>query len=198
MWFFDLIPSWVVHLTTFSGLVAIVGAFVLGFVPFVSRYKTPIMAVGILALSAGLFLEGALYSNDSWNQKTLELEVKLAEAEALSQKENVRIITKYKDKVRIIKDNTNENIKYIEKYVTVNDSKCELPNSVIVLHDSASQNTLPPTASGALEGTSDVKISQLTETVVDNYGTCYQIREQLKAWQDWYNTNKGIFEKAFN
>ena len=198
MWVMNFLPEWAFHLLTLSGLVSIIAAFVFSFIPFINRYLLPIKVVGLLLFAAGIFFEGYLYCNYAWKEKAAELQVKIAQAEASSAKENIRIVVQYRDRVTKIKDTTNETINKVTEYVTVHDNKCELPNSVIVLHNSASQNVLPPSSGGAYEGTSDVKVSELTSTVVENYGTCYEIREQLKAWQDWYKTNKDIFEKAFN
>jgi hypothetical protein len=39
-------------------------------------------------------------------------------------------------------------------------------------------------------------VPELLTTVSDNYGTCYEAREKLKAWQDWYKNQKEIFESV--
>jgi hypothetical protein len=194
----NFIPDWVFHLATLAGILLLVTSIVLGFIPFISKFKTPLLVLGVVVMSAGLFFEGTLYCNAQWNEKVAELERKVAAAEVASAKQNTRIVTKYITNVEKIKDTTDENIKLVEQHVTGDDSKCTVPNSVVVLHDSASKNQLPPSTGGAYEGASDVKISELTTTVVENYGTYYQISEQLKAWQEWYKTQKDIFEKAFN
>ena len=41
---------------------------------------------------------------------------------------------------------------------------------------------------------STVKASELLDTVVVNYGTYYEVAEKLKGWQDWYRSEKAIFE----
>lgn len=198
MWIVNFLPDWVFHLITLAGLVLFVVSVVLAYIPLIDRYKIPLQVLGIFIVSVGLFFEGTLYSNVQWNAKVAELELKVAAAEAASAKANTKIVTKYITRVEQIKDNTDETIKYIEQHVARDDDKCDIPNSVIVLHNSASKNEVPPSTGGAYEGTSDVKISEFTTTVVENYGTYYQISEQLKAWQEWYKTQKDIFEKAFN
>lgn len=198
MWLINFIPDWVFHLFVLSGLLIFVSSLVLGAIPFIKTYKLPVQALGIVVLCAGLFFEGALYCNATWNEKVVELEKKVAAAQIESAQSNTKIVTKYITRVEKAKDNTNENIKYVEQYVAADDDKCNVPNSVVVLHDSASKNEVPPSTGGTYEGTSDVKISEITTTVVENYGTYYQISEQLKAWQEWYKTQKEIFEKAFN
>lgn len=198
MWLINFIPGWVFHLVALIGILLVLASVVLDYIPFISRFKSPVLIIGFVISAAGLFFEGVLYSSYSWNEKVAELEKKVALSEVESAKQNTKIITKYITSVQEVKDKTNDNIEYIEKYVTVYDDKCDVPNSAIVLHNSASQNQVPPGPGGAYEGTSDVKISEFTTTVVENYGTYYQLSEQLKAWQDWYKTQKDIFEKAFN
>jgi hypothetical protein len=63
-----------------------------------------------------------------------------------------------------------------------------------MLHDSSSQNELPPSTISSVRGTSEIKVPELLTRVSENYGTCYEIREKLTAWQEWYKTQKKIFE----
>lgn len=39
------------------------------------------------------------------------------------------------------------------------------------------------------------ELSDLLENVTENYGTYYDIREKLNAWQFWYKTQKHIYDK---
>jgi hypothetical protein len=41
-----------------------------------------------------------------------------------------------------------------------------------------------------------VKASELLSTVAENYGTYYELSEQLKMWQEWYRSKKLIFESV--
>jgi hypothetical protein len=38
-------------------------------------------------------------------------------------------------------------------------------------------------------------LSDLLENVNENYGTYYEIREKLNNWQEWYKTQKTIYDK---
>ena len=38
--------------------------------------------------------------------------------------------------------------------------------------------------------------SAVFETVIENYGTYYEIANRLKGWQQWYAEQKKIFETA--
>ena len=39
------------------------------------------------------------------------------------------------------------------------------------------------------------ELSDLLENANENYGTYYEIREKLNSWQDWYKTQKQIYDK---
>ena len=125
------------------------------------------------------------------------MELKVAEAEAKAAQVNVQIVTKYVEKIKVVKEKTNENIKYIETYITKHDNSIVFPKSFIMLHDSASQNEVSGSTGSPDESPSDVKASELLSTVVENYGTCYELRETVVAWQDWYKAQKEVFENTF-
>jgi hypothetical protein len=40
----------------------------------------------------------------------------------------------------------------------------------------------------------DVKLSELTNTVTQNYSTYYECAVRVDAWQEWYAIQKQIFE----
>lgn len=44
--------------------------------------------------------------------------------------------------------------------------------------------------------TTDVKLSDFIQIVVNNYNTYYAEREIILAWQQWYSENKKIFDDA--
>jgi hypothetical protein len=67
-----------------------------------------------------------------------------------------------------------------------------------VLHDVASQNQVPPSTIGTIRGTSDVETNKLIETAIENYGTCYEMRELVLSWQEWYKEQRDIFNNAYN
>ena len=95
----------------------------------------------------------------------------------------------YIDRIQVVKEKGNEIVKYINKE---SDSKCELPNSFVVLHDAAAKNELPDPSRASNAGASDIKLSGATTTIVQNYGTCWEIREQLKALQEWVSEQKKL------
>lgn len=136
MWFLEFLPYWIFY--------AILGFGALGlilnrFVPI--QYKTLTFPIALFLFVLGLFMLGAIQENKSWVQKVKQMELKLAEAETKSQKENVVIVEKilYKDKV--IREKGENIIKYIDKEVVKYDERCVIPKEVINVLNSATEIT---------------------------------------------------------
>ena len=117
MFILHFLPDFIIHLVFFAGVLATIAGFVLGFIPFIKSYQLPIQIIGILLLSFGLFIEGGLANEAAWQLKVKEVEAKLAEKEAESQQENVKIVEKLVTKTEFVKGKTREVIKYLDKEV---------------------------------------------------------------------------------
>lgn len=193
MWMLDFLPDWIFHLVVLVGIAGVILGQFFTFIPFIQQYLLPLRVVSIIILAAGLYFEGGMSNNDRWLAKVHEMELKVKTAEAKSAETTTKVVTKYVDKVRIVKEKQDVRVEYIDRYITKDaDAKCDVPNSFVVLHDSASKNELPPTAGGAYEGTSNFKISEVGKVVTDNYTTCYQVREQLRGLQIWLKKQQAI------
>jgi len=105
--------------------------------------------------------------------------------EASAAKRDVKIITQYVDRVRVIHDTTHTLQREIPSYVTpATDRTFPLPVGFVRLHDAAATGVLRGPA-GATDATaSDVTASQAASVIAANYGTCLEIREQLNAVLD--------------
>lgn len=161
---------------------------------FAGVYKYIAKPVAVVLVVVGAFLEGNLYGTSGYLTKVKEMEDKVNEAKQQSAKVNTVIKTKIIEKVKVVKENTNANVQVVEKIVTKYDNICTLSNAAISVHNSASQNAVAPSSGAAIEGTSDVKISELVRTVTENYGTYYEMRELLLGWQQWYREQQKIYE----
>jgi hypothetical protein len=67
-------------------------------------------------------------------------------------------------------------------------SQCPMTNAWISVHDAAATQTQPNIGQDANEYSKYSDVDALSG-VVDNYATCYQIRNQLIALQDWVKRN---------
>ena len=145
MWILSVLPDWVFHLTLIVGVLGIVAGFVLGMIPAVKQYVLPIRVISLLVFSLALYLEGGLADYNAWQLKVKELEVKLAEAEAKSAKENTKIVEKVVKKTEYIKLRGQDIIKYVDRDIVKYDTKfapggqCEIPKEFITLHNKAAE-----------------------------------------------------------
>ena len=184
------ILQWIIH-----GIV-LLGLFGFIYSHFVPIYGKIISPIAILILVLGVYCEGGYFVEKEWRSKVEDMEKKVAAAEEKSAVVNTIVQTKIVEKIKIVREITNANVQVVEKIVTKYDNICTLSNAAIVLHNSASQNVLAPSSGTIVEGTSDVKASELVRTVTENYGLYYQTREQVIGWQMWYSEQKKIFENV--
>jgi hypothetical protein len=196
MWLIEFLPFWIFHLIVLVGIGGIIVSEVLKFIPFVTIYRLPIQVASIIALVFGVYMEGGISNQEKWEAKVAEAKLEMAQKETASAEATTKVVTKYVTKIQIVKEKGDVIIKEVPKYITKeSDAKCPIPNAFVVLHDSASKNEVPDATRLANEGTSDTKLSTVTETVVGNYSICHQNAEQLKALQDWVREQQKVYNK---
>ena len=197
MWLLTFLPDWIFHAVLLVGILGLVASFVLGFIPFVSAYKLPIQVGALILTVVGVWFEGGMSNDAAWKARVAEMEKKVAAAEVKSAEVNTVIVTKVLTKIQKVKETVYVNKEIIKEVVGKQiDSQCTLPVSAVSLHDSASRNEVSRGPSSTDGSPSAVKASELLTTVVDNYGTYYEIREKLIGWQTWYVEQKKIFESV--
>ena len=189
IWFITTFPI-IIYLILIASLIALAVSF---FLP--SLYKTPVTVISSVLFCFSIYSLGAIHS-DANNKKEvarLSEQVKIAEQKAEEASSAVEI--KVVEKVKYVKGKTEYVVTKVPVYITKEvDRMYPLPNSFVVLHDAAARSEIPSSSRDSIEGTSDVKISEATRTVAENYGTCNEIREQLIGWQQWYKKQKQIHE----
>jgi hypothetical protein len=140
MWIIQHLPEWVFHFIFAAGVIGTIAGFVLSMIPVIKKYGIPIKVISLLILTLGVYLEGALSDNKEWEFKAKELEAKLAEAQANSQKENVKIVEKIVYKDRIVRENGLTIKQYIDREVVKYDNTCPIPKEVVKAHNAGARN----------------------------------------------------------
>jgi hypothetical protein len=143
MWIINWLPEFVVHLLFLAGVLGTIAGFVLGFLPFVGKYKLPIQIISLLLLSLGVYLEGGLAEKAKWQLRVKEMEAKVAAAQAESQKTNVQIVEKIVTEKEYIKVKGAKVVEYIDREVKVFDNNCTIPEVAIKAHDMSAGNEAP-------------------------------------------------------
>ena len=143
MWILSWLPYWIFYAIFFLGVIGFIASLVMRFIPVVYMYKTPIQVVSIILIVIGTYMSGAISNEEAWQARVKELEVKVAESEAKSAQENVKIVEKivYKDKV--VKEKGNEIIKYIDREVVKKEEvvkfieNCPILKDIVDVHNNA-------------------------------------------------------------
>ena len=192
MWILTWLPDWIFYVLTLVGITGLVIAFTIGkLIPI--EYQLAVKFVSTGACAFGLFMIGAISNEDVWQLKVKEMETAIAKQELAAAEVTHEVITQYVDRVKIVEGKTHEIIKKVPVYITKeSDDKCTINNGFVSLHDHASKNEVPEPTGSINEGTSDVKLSEVAVTVSKNYGTYYQVVEQLKSLQEWIIKQKEL------
>lgn len=116
MWILSLLPEWAIHAIFMIGVLGVILGFVLGFLPFLGRYKLAIQIISVLILALGVYLEGGFANEQVWQMKVKEMEVKIKEAEVKAAQKNVEIQEKVVTQTQIVKEKGQDIIKYVDRY----------------------------------------------------------------------------------
>lgn len=152
MWIINWLPETFVHIIFLIGVLGTIAGFVLGFLPFVGKYKLPIQIVGILLLSLGIYLEGGLAEKAKWELRVKEMEAKVAEAQAKAAETNTVIVEKIVKEKEYIRVKGAKVIEYIDREVKVFDQDCKIPEVAIKAHDISASNEVPLENATTTEG----------------------------------------------
>jgi hypothetical protein len=196
-WLLQLIPNgifvWITYLLFGAGLVLYVASKLVSWIPLMGQYRLPAELVGVVALVIAAYFYGGI----SYREQIAEMQQRIKVAEEKSQQVNTVIETKIIEKIKVVKENV-----YITREIVRDtagrqlDAQCSLPRSTVSLHDSASRNEVPQRAESTDGTASGIEASRLLDRVIENYGTCHENAEKLKAWQEWYKEQKKIYEEV--
>jgi energy-coupling factor transporter transmembrane protein EcfT len=138
----DAFLAWIINTILIVGIVGFIASFFFGFVvrwiPTIAPYHLLIQVISIVLLVGGVYFKGGYSVEMAWRERVAELEAKIAISEQKSKEVNEKIITVYKDRVKVVKETQvviQEKIKEVEVKI---DSQCTVDNSVIqILNDAA-------------------------------------------------------------
>lgn len=200
MWMLSFIPDsfliWAVNTILVAGLIGTFSSYVIRFIPPLIPYSSLLRIVGIVLLVVGVYFRGGYGVEMEWRAKVEEMKLEIAKKEKESAEVSEKVVTKYVERVTVVKEKGDEIIKEIPKLISQSDdAKCAVPNGFVSVHDAAAKNEVPDTTRSINEGSSGVKISEVAETVTENYTTCHQNSQQLKSLQEWIREQQKVFNK---
>ncbi|MGH8076838.1 MAG: hypothetical protein ACREPE_05870 [Lysobacter sp.] len=109
------------------------------------------------------------------------------QAELDESRLNVRVVTRYVDRVRVVRERSASLTKEIPVYVTaLADARCNVPVGFVRVHDAAAQNLPLDRPTGDPDApAAGVTLSAVADTVARNYGACFETREQVIGLQEY-------------
>ena len=114
-------------------------------IPVIWQYQLPFKILGIALLVLGVYFRGGYAVEAEWRKRVAEVEAKLAVAEQKSVDANTKIDTAAKEKIRVIRGQTQIVRQYIDREVIKYDTKflsggqCEIPQEFIQAHNKSAE-----------------------------------------------------------
>lgn len=151
-------------------------------------YRWLALAALAVALFGAGWLKGAASVQSDWDDANAKQAKKTAETVVKQAEATVEVVTKYVDRVKVVREKGETITKEVSVYVPVD--SCPLSGGFRLLHDAAATNTLPETA--RIPDAPPVGAQDLATTVSGNYLACHEIREQLISLQAWVSEQRRI------
>jgi hypothetical protein len=132
------------------------------------------------------WIKGAEQVQARWDAAMREQALQDAAVRVRQAEATVKVVTRYVDRVRVVREKGETIIREVPVYVPVQaDAACSVNRGFVRVHDSAAHNTVPEPAGDADAGASGVALSEVAGTVADNYRRCHENAEQLRGLQGW-------------
>ncbi len=138
----DAFLAWVINTILIAGIIGLAASFFFGYVvrllPAIAPYHLLLKIVSIVLLVSGVYFKGGYSVEMSWRNRVAELEAQVAKSEKKSKEVNEKIVTVYKDKIKVVKETqivVQEKIKTVEVEI---DSQCKITDDTInILNEAA-------------------------------------------------------------
>jgi energy-coupling factor transporter transmembrane protein EcfT len=148
MWILHFLPDavilWICNIVLLAGIALTATAFFIKRIPVINQYRIPAQVLGIALLVIGVYWRGGYAIEQEWRERVAAVEARIAAAEAASQEENTKIVTKVVTKTQIIRTRGETITKYIDREIVRYDEKfapggqCEIPKEFIkAINDAA-------------------------------------------------------------
>lgn len=192
----NFVPDIFFHLLLIVGVLGLIAGYLLNNIPFIDTNAKTIQVVAILVTVVAVWFEGGISRDKEYREQIAELKVKIAQVEKESAEANTKLVEQLKENEKLRKEKKNATQTIVNQVVSKYDGNCVLSNAFIRVHDSASQDKLPEGTRQSDGDPSNVKPSEVLNTVIDNYESCYNMRDKLIKWQEWYKIQRELFDKA--
>ena len=149
-------------------------------------YRWLAIAALAVALTGLGWVKGAGHVQSQWDAAVHQQTLQIAAVRQRQAEATVQVVTRYVDRVRVVREKGDTIIKEVPIYVPVQaDAACTINRGFVRLHDAAAAGELPEPARDADAAAAGIALSAVAGTVATNYQTCHENAEQLRALQTW-------------
>lgn len=141
MFIVNFVPTWIFYLICIVGIIIFYVSQFAGQLPFIKQYGILAAMISVPLILISAFFIGANFNEDIWKMKTMQLEKEIAVMKSEQLMANTKLTIEYIDRpVEVIKEKTKVILTKIPTIITKEiDSKCEIPLTVIDLHNEAAK-----------------------------------------------------------
>jgi hypothetical protein len=121
-----------------------------------------------------------------WDLDVVRMQGAISAARARQAAVEVRVVTEYVDRVKVVVEKGEIIVKKVTEYVSVeSDARCDVNCGFLRLYAEAAGTKLSPSARYSDDTPSGTALSAVAAGLSDNFTQCNVIREQLIALQQW-------------
>ena len=149
-------------------------------------YRWLAIAALAVALTGLGWVKGAGHVQSQWDAAVHQQTLQIAAVRQRQAEATVQVVTRYVDRVRVVREKGDTIIKEVPIYVPVQaDAACTINRGFVRLHDAAAAGELLKPAGDADAPAAGLALSAVAGTVAGNYQSCHENAEQLRALQAW-------------
>ena len=149
MWLLSFVPdSFLLYIVNAILIAGAIGTFLTFFIlhrvvrwfPAIAPYHLILQIISIVLLIGGVYLKGGYGVEMEWREKLRVAEERARLAEEQAKVVNEVVVTKYKDRVKTVKEQVvvyQDKIKEVEKIIN---QECKVAPEVIDIHNTAAKN----------------------------------------------------------
>lgn len=140
MFLIDFLPVWVFHVAAVVGILGLVAGFLLSNIPFIKTHGQTIQISAIILTVAAVWFEGGLANDARWQRRVLELEIKIANAQAEAANLNAQLAQQIANNQILINKNTIAQRERLKAEAALLNKECQINNRVIGILNDAAKN----------------------------------------------------------
>ena len=162
-----------------------------------SMIPFPYKLLAGLALIAGVFfygyMKGSAYAEAELARFSAKANAKIAALEKKNAEISNNVVTEYIDRVEVIREK-----EYVYRDLGKNNvpGQYNLSNGWVYTHDASASASDADPARASDATSSGIKDNTALLTIISNYASCMQTREQLISLQQWINDSKRAVEEV--